>query len=331
MNVLIVFDSIIPAIAYGGIERIVWCLGRELIKMNHKVTFLVKKGSTCSFADVITIDPTRHIMDQIPKNIDIVHFHYTPPGLERLRNKYLITIHGNSTDQTPLDLNSVFVSSNHAYRHNASCYVHNGLDWDDYLLPTFVNKRTYFHFLGKAAWSVKNLKGAIKIAHASKASLKVIGGYRLNFNMGFRFTISPRIQFYGMIGGNEKLKILDESSGFIFPVRWHEPFGLAIIESLFYGCPVFATPYGSLPEIVNKDVGFLSNSEYEIVEAIKHVDLFSSKLCYEYVRDTFNSKLMAKSYLEKYDLVLSGKNLNPSPPKLLELPKDKLLPWYKSS
>ncbi|MBK9108936.1 MAG: glycosyltransferase [Saprospiraceae bacterium] len=331
MNILIVYDSIIPAKTYGGIERVVWCLGRELIKMNHKVTFLVKKGSTCPFANVLTIDPALNINDQIPADIEIVHFHFRPPSVEHLRTKYLMTIHGNSKDLSELNMNSVFVSKNHAARHNSSCYVLNGLDWDDYLPPTFVNKRDYCHFLGKAAWSVKNVKGAISISQSAKTRLKVIGGYRMNFNMGFRFTISPSIQFYGMLGGNEKLKILDESLGLIFPVRWHEPFGLAIIESLFYGCPVFATPYGSLPEIINKDVGFLSNAEHEFVEAIKNVDVFSPQRCHDYARDVFNSKIMANSYLEKYELVLSGKNLNPSPPRLLELSKEKLLAWYKTS
>ena len=41
-------------------------------------------------------------------------------------------------------------------------------------------------------------------------------------------------------------------------MRWHEPFGIALIEALYFGCPVFGTPYGSLPEIVEEGVqGFL--------------------------------------------------------------------------
>ena len=37
---------------------------------------------------------------------------------------------------------------------------------------------------------------------------------------------------------SEKGEILNSSKGLVFPVLWHEPFGLAIIESLYYGCPV---------------------------------------------------------------------------------------------
>ncbi|MEF9931013.1 MAG: glycosyltransferase, partial [Bacteroidales bacterium] len=53
-----------------------------------------------------------------------------------------------------------------------------------------------------------------------------------------------------MIGGEQKLNILKESKGLIFPVIWNEPFGLAITESLYCGAPVFGTPYGSLPELI---------------------------------------------------------------------------------
>ncbi len=65
--------------------------------------------------------------------------------------------------------------------------------------------------------------------------------------------------------------LLNQSKGLIFPVLWHEPFGLAITESLFYGCPIFGTPYGALPEIVQSEYGFLSNDSKELINAIKEV------------------------------------------------------------
>ena len=155
-------------------------------------------------------------------------------------------------------------SKNHAARYGSHCFVHNGLDPDEYGKPSF-KKSDYFHFLGDAAWRVKNVKGAIKIASKAKVNLKVIGGNRLNISQGFRLTLNLNTSFCGMIGGVKKNEILDKSKGLIFPVRWHEPFGLAITESLYFGCPVFGTPYGSLPEIVNNEVGFLSNESTELV------------------------------------------------------------------
>jgi len=130
-----------------------------------------------------------------------------------------------------------------------------------------------------------------------------------------------------MIGGKEKFNLLNESKGLIFPVRWHEPFGLAIIESLYYGCPILGTPYGSLPELVNSDVGFLSNKSDELVNAILDIDSYSARKCHEYVVEGFNSKKMMLEYIKKYEIVMSGYKLNTEPPKLLKVQEQKWLDW----
>jgi glycosyltransferase involved in cell wall biosynthesis len=326
MNILIVDSGIIPARKYGGTERVIWYLGKELSKMGHKVTYLVSKGSFCDFADVLFYDRNRKLAEQIPSSIDIVHFNFIPSELTE--KPHIVTIHGNCNDFREFDLNTVFVSRNHASRFGSESFVYNGLDWDDYGKPDLLSTRNKFHFLGKAAWSVKNVEGAIDVIKATKnEELMVLGGHRLNLKMGFRFTLSSRIRFYGMVGGDEKKSLLEKSKGLIFPVRWHEPFGLALIESLFFGCPVFGTPYGSLPEIVNSDVGFLSNVADELVCEIENVDRFSRKQCHNYALEFFNSKKMAESYLEKYFKVLNGKKLNTTPPILIEKQNDKLLEW----
>jgi glycosyltransferase involved in cell wall biosynthesis len=142
-----------------------------------------------------------------------------------------------------------------------------------------------------------------------------------------RFTFSPRISFYGMVGGAEKDHLLNHSKGLIFPVRWNEPFGLAIIESLYYGCPVLATPYGSLPELIGSDVGFLSNKKEELVEVAKNIGQFSNLRCNEYARDLFNSKKMAVSYIANYEKILSGMPLNSAAPSLKVIQSEKFLDW----
>jgi glycosyltransferase involved in cell wall biosynthesis len=331
MNILIVGSGEIPAKKYGGIERVMWYLGKELTKMGHNITFLVSKGSYCDFASVLFYDPGRKLSEQIPSSTDIVHFNFIPTEL--IEKPHIVTIHGNCNDYREFDLNAVFVSKNHANRFGSDSFVYNGLDWDDYGNPDLLSKRNHFHFLGKAAWRLKNVKGAIDLIQATKnEELMVLGGHRLNLKMGFRFTLSHRIHFYGMIGGNEKNSLLNKSKGLIFPVRWNEPFGLALIESLYFGCPVFGTPYGSLPEIVNPEVGFLSNRADELVREIANVDQFSRLKCHNYARELFNSKRMAELYLGKYFKVLNGEKLNTLPPRLIETQTEKLLEWksYKN-
>lgn len=328
MNILIVKNGVIPFIHYGGTERVIWYLGKELVKLGHKITYLVEAGSTCDFAKVIILNPAEDIRQQIPKDIDLVHFHYFPNNLSSLDHPYVVTLHGNHNNLSSLDLNTIFISSNHASRHGSSNYVYNGLDWDDYSKVNFQINRNHFHFLGKAAWRVKNVKGAIDVIKASpNEKIKILGGQRINFSMGFRWTLSRRAQFYGMVGGLEKDRLIQQSKGLIFPVRWHEPFGLAIIESLYFGCPVFGTPYGSLPELVPKEVGFLTIEADKMTEAILNRDQYNAADCHDYVRERFHSKEMAMAYLEKYQQVLSGQNINSRPPQTTENSQKNLLPW----
>ncbi len=312
MHIVIVHNSKIPVLAYGGIERIVWYLAEELFRLGHKITFLVKEGSWSSFADVIYFDFEKSINKQIPESADFVHVHFQPK--EIIEFPHLITIHGNLPKETRFDANTNFVSQNHAKRYNANAFVYNGLNWNDYGIPDFEVHRKYVHFLGKAAWRVKNVKGAIQLADRNKTEIKVMGGKRLNFKMGFRFTFSRFTAFYGMVGQEQKNEILKHSKGLIFPVLWHEPFGLAIIESLYFGCPVIGTNYGALPEIISSEFGFLSNSLTELCTAFKRLELFDRKKCHEYAVENFNSGIMAENYLKLYKQILNGEKINAETP-----------------
>ena len=89
--------------------------------------------------------------------------------------------------------------------------------------------------------------------------------------MGLRFTLSQRIRFHGMVAGERKSALLRQSSGLIFPVVWHEPFGLAVVESLYMGAPVFATPYGALPEIVTPAITAFTSSSVKSHDVILYL------------------------------------------------------------
>lgn len=325
MHILIVNNTRIPAHKYGGTERIVWWLGKELVKKGHRVSFLVAEGSSCDFAKVIPYDFSKTVEDQTPEDVDFVHFFY---GFDETHTKPSIhTLEGNYGYGHKLPMNTVFVSKNHAERYGSTVFVHNGLDFSDYGDPGLGNERKYYHFLAKAAWRVKNVRGAIEIVNKAKEKLMVLGGTRVNLKMGLRITPYLNIKFKGMIGGEEKNEALRHSKGLLFPVLWHEPFGIAITESLYFGCPVFGTPYGSLPELVPAEVGFLSTSKAELTEKIKN-NQFSPEVCHKYVLQNFSSELMTDRYLKLYQEVLDGKTLNTTAPTLQEEQKEKFLPFY---
>ena len=330
MHILIVHDQKIPVAGYGGTERVIWGLAKSLQGLGHQVTFLVPQGSHCPFATILPWNPSQSLNEQIPESVDVVHLNHTP--LEFIEKPYVVTVHGNPNEETALNINSIFVSQNHANRFGSNSYVHNGLDWDDYGQPNLIQSRDYAHFLGKAAWRVKNVQGAIDtVLRTPNEKLAVLGGTRLNLKMGFRMTWSTRIQFYGTVGGQQKLDLLSHSKGLLFPVRWHEPFGLAITESLYFGCPIFATPYGSLPELVSTEFGFLSNQENEIALALQHAGAYNKQQCHAYACDVFDSLSMAKKYVIAYEKVLNGHFLSTSTPRLMEPNQPKFLPWNNKS
>jgi glycosyltransferase involved in cell wall biosynthesis len=321
MHILITVKNRIPSLYYGGTERVVWYLAKELVSLGHKVTFLAPEGSVSDFCNVLIYDTAKSLDDQIPDYVDIVHVNEDFFS-EELKKPTVVTVHGNPENYDGLHQNSIFVSQNHAKRYQSECFVHNGLDWDDYPKFTNSNKRHSFHFLGKAAWNVKNVRGAINIIiNTRKESLKVLGGTRWHPNT---FSLNPRIKYLGMVDNVKKAEVMNASKGLVFPVLWDEPFGLAITESLYYGCPVFGTPYGSLPELITSDVGFLSSSLPEITSAVIDSEKYSATTCHDYAVEFFGSKRMALSYLDKYETVLNGNNLNISSPKLAQKPQSKL-------
>jgi hypothetical protein len=326
VHIVLVSKTSIPVYAYGGTERVIWDLGCALSQLGHHVTYLAAAGSTCPFAEVLHIDPMVDLRMQIPEGIDIVHFQFKPEFSldEDFTKPYVVTEHGNTSADNVLPLNSIFVSKNHAERHGSDQFVYNGLNWDAYGSVDFEARRQHHHFLGKASWRVKNVTGAIDVALAAGVELAVLGGTRLNLKRGFRFTWSSKIHFHGMVGGRDKSRLLNMSNGMIFPARWHEPFGLSVIESLYFGCPIFATPYGSLPELVCPEHGFLSASKAEMVSSIQHQS-FDMRACHQHAVKHFNAETMARGYLQKYEQVLAGERLSKNHPRATG--RDVRLPW----
>lgn len=312
--VIIERGSKLPAVKYGGTERVVWGLGYELNALGHDVTFIVPEGSICPFAKVITLDETVNINSLIPADTDIVHLNYVPK--DQVEFPYIFTMHGNTQPEEILPLNSVFVSKNHAIRNNSDVFVYNGLLWEDYPKVDLTKKRNYLHFLAKASWKVKNLASSAKIAVKSNNKLEVMGGEKwtaYNLKRKPLFTLSPSVHYNGQVDNQQKLKIMQESKGLLFPVLWDEPFGLALIESLYCGCPVFGSERGSLPELITEDVGFLSNDDNELITAIK-TKSFKPEVCHNYAKNNFSAKVMTENYLRLYEKVLAGEILNKTAP-----------------
>lgn len=311
----------IPPNDYGGTERVLWALYQGQIALGHEVRFLTKSNPN-NVPYIQIFDENKSMDEQTSGWADIVHFHWS--YTDEISTPFVCTEHSNNTATHEFHHNTIYLSSKHANNHNAVCYVHNGLYWRDYGEPNLNTPRDYVHFLAKAAWRIKNLQGTVKIAKKANKKLEVLGGNRINIRRNPYIYLSSKIQFHGMVGGEIKNNLIKNSQGLLFPVLWHEPFGLAIIESLYLGCPVIATPFGSLPDIINDDVGIISDSYQILIEGVKNIGKFNRRDCHEYAKSRFNHLVMSQSYIECYEKVLSGELLNPAPPKSKQGIKDML-------
>jgi glycosyltransferase involved in cell wall biosynthesis len=314
VKIALVHNAQFPVKTYGGTERVVWWLARGLRELGCEVLLVARPGSDCPYAKVISCDFSQDLLSQIP-SADVVHFHV--PIAHAPSRPYVVTIHGNGKLGEPFLPNTAFVSRSHAVLHGSLCFVHNGLDPDEYLFEK--NKQPYLVFLAKASWRVKNVKGAIRAARRSGRTLEVIGGRRP------LFFYRRRIHWQGMLSDEPKKQMIARASGLLFPVIWNEPFGLAVIEALVSGTPVVASRRGSLPELVSSDVGVLADTEAELVQGVERLSEFDPNACRERVLSLFHYRKMAEGYLKMYQKVERGEILNAMSPRATLAPQT-LLP-----
>ncbi|MBH49004.1 MAG: hypothetical protein CME71_12625 [Halobacteriovorax sp.] len=306
MKVIFSHPHPLPVLKYGGSERILFWHMKELAKQGHQVVLIGHESSDVERygIELIPIDHDNW-MSQIPKDADIVHMFTNTeiPGIPTL-----ITIQGNGKPGEVFSRNTVFLTKKHAAIHGSDVFVYNALDFDEYPWHESLAKKSWgnFLFMAKGSWSVKNLKHCIKAAKQSKKHLHIGGGKA--------FLPSKYIHSYGMVGGEEKLSIMNKCDALLWPVRWHEPFGIAVIEAMALGQAVIASPYGSLPELVTKESGIIVNNYQELVAAMSGEKRFDAKAIRAYVEQNFAIENLTKQYVALYQRVIAGEKLNEKNP-----------------
>lgn len=314
MKILFRHKEIVPVKNYGGTERILWWLMKELVAEGHEVFLIgdpksdLKEIGATLIADNGKKDWTR----LIPKGVDVLHLFLTKDAESIKDIPKIVTIHGNGKPNETFDKNTVFLSKKHALNHNATCYVYNGVDLSKYpFRPKKTRGWNDFCFLAKARWSVKNLNDCVRACKQTKKNLTVAGGRT--------WSLSRYIRSLGFVNDAKKLELLRTSDALLFPVRWHEPFGVAVIEAYTQGLPVIGSSYGSLPELISKDTGIICRNYNDLVLALERKENgFDAEKIRAYADSNFSSKTMAKSYIELYKKVIGGAALNKTDPMYKE-------------
>ncbi len=312
MKIVFHCASPLPVKTYGGIERIVFWHMVELARLGHQVVLIGHPDSQVKEFGIEHIPYEKEDLNWeklIPSDTDLAHLSYNHQVRSGLPT--LCTVHGNGQLGENFLPNSVFVSKRHATIHGATEFVHNALDFKEY--PFDGTKKLNwdrFLFLAKGSWRVKNLRHCIRACRRNRKHLEIIGGRSL--------VPWPRIKSHGFIGGQEKLSIMKNCDALLFPVRWEEPFGIAIVEAMALGLPVIGSPYGSLAELVTEDLGIICKNFEELVMNLAQDQ--SSKFDPIKIRtiaeERFSIQKHTNSYLAYYHKILEGNKLHSFSPSL---------------
>jgi glycosyltransferase involved in cell wall biosynthesis len=169
-------------------------------------------------------------------------------------------------------------------------------------------------FLGRIE-DIKGVKEAIEVAIVTQNKLIIAGNIQPGHEAYFEKEVKPHlknplISYVGPVDNEKKLHYFRESKALLFPIKWEEPFGIVMAESLACGVPVIAFKRGSVPEVVQSGVnGFVVNNVNEMVEAVRKIDVLSPKTVRKTAEDNFSATGAARRYLTLFQqaIVENGK------------------------
>ena len=113
---------------------------------------------------------------------------------------------------------------------------------------------------------------------------------------------TKQIIYVGELGAAAKKHWYQHARATLFPVRWGEPFGMVMIESMAAGTPVLAFGEGAVPEIVRHgETGFVVDSVEAMVRAVGYIDSIDRGECRQHVDANFSVRRMANRYAALYE------------------------------
>lgn len=324
----------VPPKFYGGTERVVSWLTEELVRRGHEVT-LFASGDSQTQARLIpfreqalrldknaidTVAPHILMVEkafQMADQFDLIHGHidYYPYALARRHPQvaFVATLHGrlDIPELQPLydefkDIPVISISNAQRTPLLQARWVgtvYHGLPLD--LHPFYAKPGDYLAFLGRVS-PEKGLDTAIEIATQVGMPLKVsikIDPVDRQYYESYIYPMirdNPNVELIEEISEQEKSELLGKAYAVLFPIRWPEPFGLVMIESMACGTPVIATRFGSVPEVmVDGETGFIITSVAEAVEAVAKVGSLSRQR----VRQVFEERYSVTRMVDTYEVI----------------------------
>jgi glycosyltransferase involved in cell wall biosynthesis len=326
----------VPPPEYGGTETVVDLLARGLASRGCQVTLFATGDSTCPVRQCSVWDrpgpvinephvELRHVQAAYDAlaDVDIVHDHTLLgpwwAATEGLRGTgrpgppVVSTLHGPLSDEIRrLSASLVgavsLVAISRSQRDAApevpvSAVIHHGVELDRF--PVGTGDGDYVLFLGRMCPD-KGAHRAIVAARGAGRRIMLAAKMREDAERTyFRECVEPLLGpdaiYLGEVGGARKLELIAAAEALINPIRWAEPFGLVMIESLACGTPVLSFGEGAAPEIVRDGrTGFLCADESEMVVRLRELHHLDRSACRADVAERFSAERMVADHLDLY-------------------------------
>jgi len=338
MRILLLMDPFIPVppIHYGGIERVIYDIACQYVKMGHKVTLIAGPNSK-SPGRLITysvnsdgytkikigvIGELFKILSKEIPNHDVLHnfgrlafmFPVAWTKIKKIQTYMRYITPGNIRI-----LNRIGVR-NMTYTAVSDAIVNTGISgggkWETVYNCAPIDQ---FNFVEKVAADVplvflgrlercKGAHTAIKVAKLANRKL-IIAGNISNVPKEkeyFYNELQPNfdgelIKYIGTVDNKQKNVLLGNAAAMLLPIEWYEPFPIVLPESFACGTPVLAFPGGGVPEgIQNGLTGFLSNTAEEMAQQVVDIPLLSRKACRIDAELRYSDQAIANKYLNIY-------------------------------
>ncbi|MFN0219998.1 MAG: glycosyltransferase family 4 protein [Hyphomicrobium sp.] len=321
----------VPPLLYGGIERVVDLLARNLASRGHEVRLFAHPQSTCTVPKVAWpgvrsasgVDSlrnaallARHVATD---RYDVVHSFsrvaYLGPILPWPIPK-LMTYQREISPNTTSKANALAVGSlrftalsqqmlTRAKLHGHWSIVPNGVSLGTYGFRPDVAPDAPLVFLGR----IEEIKGPhLAIAAARRVGRQlVLAGNVPEEHLGwFESNVAPHIDgrdvcYLGPVDDVRKNDLLGRASALLMPILWEEPFGIVMIEAMACGTPVIGLRRGAVPEVVAHGVtGFVVDTDDEMAEAIAKLPAIHRAACRQRVATHYSDDAMTEAYLSLY-------------------------------
>jgi glycosyltransferase involved in cell wall biosynthesis len=123
------------------------------------------------------------------------------------------------------------------------------------------------------------------------------------------FVDGERIRWLGTVTGADKRDLVGGARALVFPLRWSEPGGTAVVEALAAGTPVIGLRRGVLPSLIEHGVnGFLADDERQLADYLPRAGEIDPGACRRTVEEHYTAPAMADAYVRLYDEVISRTN-----------------------